>query len=198
VGETGRGVAVVVGIAALVAVSYLVPNGLGGAGGGGERAGDERARDYPTHGCDGATLEPREDVAAARRATLCLLNAERRRRGAPPLREERALRRAALAHSRAMVEGGFFAHEGPDGSDVRDRVRAAGYRGWRGPVAENLGFGTGSEASPAATVDAWMRSPGHRRNVLDRRLREIGIGIEPRPVEERDRAGATYTTAYGR
>jgi len=40
-------------------------------------------------------------------------------------------------------------------------------------AAENL---SRAAASPAAVVDAWMNSPGHRSNLLDPALTEIGVG----------------------
>ena len=73
----------------------------------------------------------------------------------------------------------FFAHEAPDGTDVVDRLTAAGYirlgSGWE--VGENLAWAQGVPASPRNVVKAWMESPGHKANVLTRSYREIGIGI---------------------
>jgi len=40
-------------------------------------------------------------------------------------------------------------------------------------AAENL---SRAAASPPAVVDAWMDSPGHRSNLLDPALTEIGVG----------------------
>jgi uncharacterized protein YkwD len=40
-------------------------------------------------------------------------------------------------------------------------------------AAENL---SRAAASPAAVIDAWMGSPGHRPNLLDPALTEIGVG----------------------
>ena len=40
-------------------------------------------------------------------------------------------------------------------------------------AAENLSH---MAEGPAAVVDAWMRSPGHRSNLLDPTLTEIGVG----------------------
>lgn len=42
-----------------------------------------------------------------------------------------------------------------------------------GRVAENL---VRSSASPEAVVDAWLKSPGHRNNLLDPALRVTGVG----------------------
>ena len=185
-------------VAALAAAVYLMP-GLG------LRTEDSRqaaeGREYPTRGCDGARTEPREDRDAARQATLCLHNAVRADHGLSPLVEDSALRRAALQHSRAMVEQRFFDHVAPDGSDLADRLVAAGYdrRTGTGVAAENLAYGEEVEATPAAVVDGWMHSPGHRKNILRPELREIGIGIVPEAVKstKSGRDGASYTITFG-
>jgi uncharacterized protein YkwD len=69
-----------------------------------------------------------------------------------------------------------------------------GARGWT--LGENLAWGTGSAATPARIVSAWMHSPGHRRNILDRRYREFGIGLAlGAPTGG---PGATYVNEFGR
>jgi uncharacterized protein YkwD len=162
-----------------------------------ERAAEPEARQYPTYGCADADVQPRDDLRAATRATLCLLNAERRRHRLPALRPDPALARAARRHSADMVRRDYFGHDAPGGTTPDDRIRAAGYRpGPGGATGENLAWGEGSEATPASMVDGWMHSPGHRRNILRRRFADIGIGIEPRPIG-RDTQGATYTTTFG-
>lgn len=141
------------------------------------------------------------DLAGAGRATLCLLNAERRIRHLVPLRLDAPLELAALHQSRDMVSRHFFAHLNPDGVDPTRRMAQAGYRiGSRGgTTAENLAYGEGPESTPAAIVDGWMHSPGHRRNILLPRLRDIGIGIVAQPVQRSspENSGATYTTDFG-
>jgi uncharacterized protein YkwD len=144
-----------------------------------------------------AAVPQRGELAAARAATLCLINHERRVRGLAPLKADRRLARAATRYSRQMVRLSFFDHVGPRGSTMHQRVEAAGYTPWR-RLGENIAWGAGSLASPARIVARWMRSPGHRRTILDAELREIGIGIArgaPQPVG--DLPAATYTTDFG-
>ncbi len=43
-------------------------------------------------------------------------------------------------------------------------------------AAENL---VNSTATPAGVVDAWLGSPGHRANIVDAELTQIGIGCVP-------------------
>lgn len=103
---------------------------------------------------------PAASVAAAVTAAT---NAERRRAGCPEVRPDRRLTAAAQAHASDMAEHGYFAHRGRDGSDFADRIRAQGHPR---PGAENLAQG---QRSAAEVVAAWMDSPGHRRNILDRK-----------------------------
>ena len=183
-------------VGALVAATYLVPTlGLGPYGDGDDP--EKAATDAPAHGCDGARDEPGDDPRAAERATLCLLNAERRRAGRGPLRTDTALRRAAIRHSEDMVERDYLEHVNPDGLDSHERIVRAGYRlrpsGFS--TGENLATGQTGADSPAVIVDGWMHSRGHRRNILRRSFDEIGIGIVPRHTG--GGGGATYTTTFG-
>lgn len=131
------------------------------------------------------------------RATVCLLNRERQRRGLRALRVNNRLSRAALSHTRDMVKRRYFDHVSPTGRDLTDRVTVAGYvsRAERWEVGENLAWGIGGLATPRSIVAGWMRSPGHRHNILDRRFREIGIGV----IDGSGRAAtaAVYTTTFG-
>lgn len=103
---------------------------------------------------------------------IALTNQERAKAGLPPLRENPLLAQAALTHARAMAEGDFFAHENlVAGTGPADRVLTAGYR-WM-TVAENI-F-AGAEA-PETALAEWLNSPGHRANILNPQVREIGIG----------------------
>jgi uncharacterized protein YkwD len=129
---------------------------------------------------------------------VCLHNQVRARNDLPSLREHSRLRRAALAHSRDMVRGGFFEHTAPDGMTMVDRILRTRYAGpndgWA--FGENLAWGTGTLSTARGAVDAWMDSPGHRANILKRGYRELGVGIVL-GVPVSDAAGATYTVDFG-
>jgi stress response protein SCP2 len=111
-----------------------------------------------------AAVSPLDEVVAA-------TNAERAAHGLRPLTVDAQLGRAAQQHSDDMVRRGFFAHESPDGAQVWDRARAAGFAYRK--VAENIAAG---QRSAAEVVDGWMHSPGHRANILDGELTRIGVG----------------------
>ncbi len=149
-------------------------------------------------GCAGSGDLPTEaNAVQTRRATLCLLNARRTEAGLRPLTSSRTLASAARAHSADMGERRFFAHDTPDGVEPADRIVAAGYPRTDVSVGENLAWGEETAGTPAAIVEGWMESPGHRANILRREFREVGIGLAyepPRPVSGRV---AVYTTNFG-
>jgi uncharacterized protein YkwD len=134
-----------------------------GVGAGGASAAAQPAR----------TIEAEDQLE---RLVLAELNAVRRSHGLRPLSASRPLAAAADAHSRAMGRFGFFEHESRDGTAFWHRVkRFYGPRarsGWS--VGENLLWSTPGLNARAA-VRLWMESPGHRRNILTPRWREIGL-----------------------
>jgi uncharacterized protein YkwD len=157
----------------------------------------------PAHAaCAGADVTPSgANAAKVRKATLCLLNVQRRAHGLRKLRENGKLRRAAAGYSRLMVSQGFFSHVSPGGSTLESRVNSTHYldgaRSWS--IGENIAWGTGALGTPRAIVKAWMNSPGHRENILNGTYRDIGIGIATgAPIPAGAAAGGgTYTTDFG-
>ncbi len=149
--------------------------------------------------CAGANALPAvATMPVAQAATLCLVNGERTSRGLRALSANATLESAALAYSHTMVRLGFFAHVAPDGQTLRDRLGAyvAGAGSWA--MGENLAWGTGSRATPAAIVEGWMHSPGHRAAILNGEFAEIGVGIvSGTPVGSEPASSATYTTEFG-
>ena len=146
--------------------------------------------------CRGANAHPtKARISTVDRATLCLLNAERRKRGLAPLRENSKLDRASLGHSRDMVRRKYFEH-----GDFAGRIKASGYLSgaFSYDIGENIAWGGGSYSTPKSIVNSWMHSPGHKANILSRSFREIGIGIA-RGAPQRGAGGdaATYTTDFG-
>lgn len=148
---------------------------------------------------DSDLLPTAQNLATVKTATLCLLNGERTDAGLRSLKENAKLAKAAAKHSSAMVAQQFFDHVGADGSDPVGRIKAAGYIPSVGTwtVGENLAWGSGSLASPKAIVAAWMKSSGHRDNILRTDYKEIGFGIVAGNPRSRSGSGATFTTTFG-
>jgi len=155
------------------------------------------------HACRHAGLRPtRKNLGLIRAATLCLVNRERALHGERPLRPNARLRRAAQAHTMSMAREDYFEHVGPRGQTPLARMRSVGYIsssrvGYE--VGENIAWGTLWLATPRAIVAAWMASPGHRANILDRHYRETGIGVcaHPPTALAHGQPGAIYTQDFG-
>ncbi|MBE2314593.1 CAP domain-containing protein [Solirubrobacter sp. CPCC 204708] len=135
---------------------------------------------------------------AIRGGLLCVTNAERTLHDLTPLRENAKLRKAALEHSSDMVRRSYFSHTTPSGATFVDRILRAGYaqRNDAWSLGENLGWGTGELGTVRGVHDAWMRSSGHRANILKSSFRELGIGIQSGIPRDAD-VGATFTTDFG-
>ena len=116
--------------------------------------------------CSGADSDPATlGEAGTARTTLCLLNQERASRGLRKLRSDARLRRAADKHARDMVARRYFAHESKSGATFVTRIKRTGWtrsrRSWT--VGENIGYGSGSLATPRSMVRGWMTAPATAR-----------------------------------
>ena len=119
-----------------------------------------------------------------------LTNAERSNAGLPALRASSRLNEAAQLHADQMARLGRLAHDlsGAQYPRPEDRLAAAGYQ-WSA-YAENIAMG---QSTAAAAMDSWMRSSGHRANILSTSVTEIGVGVA------RDSAGRPYyVQVFGR
>jgi uncharacterized protein YkwD len=103
---------------------------------------------------------------------IALTNAQRAKYKCPALVANAALGKAAQAHSIDMASRDYFSHYtlGTNRSPAT-RITAAGYK-WQ-MAAENIAAG---QRTPDAVVIAWMNSPGHRANILNCKLKQIGVG----------------------
>lgn len=137
----------------------------------------------------------------ARKATLCLLNAERADAGRKPLKRNLKLQNAAQRHNDEMIGTGCFDHECPGELDLGDRLDEIGYLIGglsRWAFGENIAWGWGGEGTPRSVMGAWMKSPGHRANILNPEFREVGIGFRSGTPEDGGDPGGVYTTDFGR
>jgi uncharacterized protein YkwD len=104
------------------------------------------------------------------RQVLRGINAERAKHGLRPLRLAPSLRRVAGSHTRYMARVERLRHESADGTSATRRIRRATHLRRTG---EAIAFA----ASARALVEAWMASPPHRRLLLSRSFRMIGVGV---------------------
>ncbi|MEU4424282.1 CAP domain-containing protein [Actinoplanes sp. NPDC024001] len=99
-----------------------------------------------------------------------LVNVERAAHGCADLTVDARLTEAAREHSSWMAQTGDFSHTGRAGSNFASRSKAAGYAQ---PSAENIAWGY---RSAAQVVEGWMKSPGHRTNILNCASKTVGVG----------------------
>lgn len=90
---------------------------------------------------------------------------------APALRWDDRLGRAAQSHSADMAAKNYFSHTSADGRTFVDRIKAEGYTFSR--LAENIAAG---QPTPTQVVDAWLKSAGHCKNIMNPQLRDLGVG----------------------
>lgn len=139
---------------------------------------------YPNHPAPGPAPAsancPRPVRAAAAQAeVLSRINAERRAKGLATLRASARLSRVAQAHACDNAPRRSISHTGSDGSDLGQRLRREGYQ--FATAAENTGLGFDS---PTRAMALWMASSGHRSNILNPSVTELGVGMAdgPRPA----------------
>ena len=103
---------------------------------------------------------------------ISLTNESRLAYGLAALSENQQLKAAAQAKAEDMLAKGYFAHNTPDGKTPWDFIVSAGYTYLQ--AGENLAV----NFLDAEDVEAaWMNSPGHKANILNKHFQEIGIGI---------------------
>ncbi len=136
---------------------------------------------------------------AKERTVFLLHNKVRRDRNLSALCVKPALQRAARAHSKDMVRRDYFSHDTKGKYTFDQRLRRFGYtpKGFRYyTTGENIAYGSGSKGTPKSIMDSWMKSAGHRSNILNRKFREVGIGTYT--GEYKGYKGVTmYTADFG-
>jgi uncharacterized protein YkwD len=135
------------------------------------------------------------DADKLERAVLERINTVRKDKGLRALASRPRLKNAATQHVKNMAVKGYFDHSWSDGTPYGRWIRrfwpGPGYHGWS--VGENL-YWEGPTTTAKRVVTAWMNSPGHRKNMLTRGWRYMGVGA----VRIQNGIGeyARVTTAY--
>ncbi len=112
-----------------------------------------------------ARWSPKEDANKFPLEVLRLVNVERARVGAAPLKLAKDL--TASAYVRAKELPYKFSHTRPDGSKCFTAMPQIGH-----VLGENL---AGGQTSPQQVVQAWMDSKTHRENMLSKNFTEMGV-----------------------
>ncbi len=98
-----------------------------------------------------------------------IFNAIRKANGLPLMATDPQLEQAALYQAKRMASYGKIGHSVGWGNGFVARLRQAGIRG---PAAENVASG---QPNTRAVFGAWMKSPGHRKNMLDPTFAHYGL-----------------------
>jgi len=152
--------------------------------------------------CSGSALHPStSNTTAVNAATLCLVNRVRAAHRLRALRSNGDLERVASKQVHSMVRADYFADVSPSGQTPKGLAGATGYAAHATTltIGEDIGWGTGSLASPAQMVLAWMNSPAHRAIILTGEFAEAGVDVTAAvpSVLEVSPPGATYAIEFG-
>ena len=144
-------------------------------------------------GIGAPSIEPVARPNVAEQYLLDAANSERIGRGLKPLRRDANLSQAARYHAQQMALHGDISHRFPDEPDLTQRGSKAGARFSR--ISENV-----AEAPTSAMIhDLWMRSSGHRKNLLDPDVDAVGIAVVTRGAQTyavEDFASSVQTLSY--
>jgi uncharacterized protein YkwD len=151
--------------------------------------------------CKDTSLQPTHaNLARVTTATLCLIEQERLAYRVEQLHSNSSLRRIGSKQASEMVIGDYFGDDSLSGWTPIQRIEASAYatRARSLSAGQNIGWGDGALATPAAMVHAWMLSPPHREIMLSGGYRDIGVGIAPAaPQRSTDGLpGATYAVEF--
>lgn len=104
-----------------------------------------------------------------------LTNQERIKNGTSKLAVNSLLNQAAAARVKDMVEHNYFSHSSPNGTDYIQAAKISGYKWSR--LGENLAQGSAGYFTDIVAMEGWMKSAGHRKNILSNEFKEIGVAV---------------------
>lgn len=130
------------------------------------------------------------------RAMRCLINFARKRSGLWRLKHSHQLRKSSRRKSNDMLRCGSFDHYAC-GRDFTFWMHKVGYarKCWAG--AENIAWGQYRLGNARQIFRAWMRSSGHRKNILSRSFNAFGVGLRKGRFLGH-RGAQIWTTHFGR
>ncbi len=114
-------------------------------------------------GCSMSTLD------SEKAELLKIHNEERQGRKIHPLSINPEAMKAAQKHADWMAKKNKMSHTGDNNSQPWDRIEGE----WSS-VGENIAYGA---SSPESVMSMWMKSTGHKRNILSKDYRGVGFGI---------------------
>ena len=117
-------------------------------------------------------------ATALQRLVTAEINVVRRQHGLPRLTVSVQLARAGQEHATQLAVAGYFSHNWSDGTPFGAWIRrfypVAGAQRWS--AGENLAWAT-PDVTPQHAVEMWLASPEHRRILLSKTWRQVGLGV---------------------
>ncbi len=109
-------------------------------------------------------------TTSSAKQVLNMVNKERRNRGLKPVVGSSTLAQVANGHAKDMNYNKYFSHNSRNGDDLGDRLHdeRARYR----VAGENIARG---HKTATSVMKGWMKSPGHKKNILNKRFRRLGV-----------------------
>lgn len=125
------------------------------------------------------------DVPAVEMQIIEMTNAYRAKHSLSSVRRNTMLDKAARDYALYLGRTKQFSHEA-DGRAPGQRAQSAGYSFCQ--ISENLALaidsrGFSSEALAKQSVEGWIESPGHRKNLLAPYVSDIGVAVVQAPNE---------------
>lgn len=120
-------------------------------------------------GSKGSTTTADKSTSAYAKQVVTLVNKERAKAGLSALTIDTKAEKAALVRAKEIQSS--FSHTRPNGSMFATALKEAGVN--YNTAGENIAWG---QKTPQEVVTAWMNSPGHRANILNKNFKHIGVG----------------------
>ena len=135
--------------------------------------------------------EPVTDAILAKSGTdlVVLMNHERTNLGLIPLRADPDLMAIARDRANVMATNDVLSHSEPDGHTVFDRLNAAGITWYGGGEIIAWNNYATEASSVAASMQAWMASPGHHDIIVSTGYNYVGFGAAVSATGKRYYAG---------
>jgi uncharacterized protein YkwD len=157
------------------------------------------ADEAPAAKCPKADASP-GDASSAQlgEAVLCLIRKERKSADVKKLEQVGSLTRVAEKHTKVMIKKDCLDHRCKGEKSLNDRIVNSGY-----PIpGGRYGFAevTGCSLTPQGMVDAWMAKRAHRKRLLGRKYRDVGVGTGKDQLDVRncdDGRRGVHTVIFG-
>ncbi|TQR12299.1 CAP domain-containing protein [Psychrobacillus soli] len=133
-----------------------------------------RATEQPATPVQPSVEQNKENVQVSStiQQVVDLVNSERAKAGLQALQIDTKLTESAQAKSQDMKNKNYFSHTSPTYGSPFDQMKSLGiaYKS----AGENIAMG---QRSATEVMDAWMKSPGHKANIMNPSYTHIGVGL---------------------